>query len=78
MKRKILSNKKSKNPYWKTFESMQNELKKANDVLKKDLKRKNINWKKVQKDSNKLMLLLGECNYIAQECKHCKKKGRWA
>jgi len=77
MKRKILSNQKNKNPYLKTFNSMQHKLKKADETLKKDLKKKNINWKKVQADSNKLMLLLGECNYIAQECKHCKKKGRW-
>ncbi len=77
MKRKILSNNKNRNPYWKTFNSMQHKLKKADELLRKDLNKKNINWKKVQADSNKLMLLLGECNYIAQECKHCKKKGKW-
>ena len=73
----MLSSKPSKNPYWKKFNSMQHKVKRANEILKKDLKKKNVDWKKVQADSNRLMLLLGECNYITQECKHCKKKGKW-
>jgi len=77
MKRKKKATANNKNPYLKTYNTMQKKVEKARSKLKKDLKSKNIDWKKVKYDSTYLMLLLGECNYFSKECMHCKKKGKW-
>jgi len=55
------------NPYYKEFEHIKKEVKKAYDKLERDLKN-HADPKVLQNDNNRLFLLLGECHYIARQC----------
>lgn len=55
------------NPYAREFLHLQNEIKKAYKQLEKGFS-KHESLAKLQKANNQLLLLLGECNYIAREC----------
>lgn len=55
------------NPYFKEFEHIKKEVKKAYNKLEKDLKN-HADPKVLQNDNNRLFLLLGECHYIARQC----------
>ena len=56
--------------YWKTYRDLQKKVDKAWDKLQMDVKRKapaNV----LIRNKNQLLLLLGECNYMARECMRC-------
>lgn len=65
--------KKQHNPYLKTLKTMEKKLNHSFKKLNSDIK-KGANYKTIQKDNTELLLLLGECNYIARECHFFDKK----
>ncbi len=67
------------NPQLKAYKNLEKKLEDALEKLCKDVEKKNK--KAIEKDRNDLMLLLGECSYMARECANCmgknpKKKSR--
>ena len=64
-------NKKGANPNanarLKAFKALEEKINTAWEKLKKDVKSKNV--RAVLADREHLKLLLGECNYMANECK---------
>ena len=66
--------KKSKlDPYQKMLKDMEKKLSSSYKKLSSNML-KNAPLKTLQKDAHELMLLLGETNYLAKECKRMKKK----
>lgn len=69
----IAANRKSQ---WEAYRSLQKKVDLAWDKLKNDIKKK-ASPKVLIKGKNELLLLLGECNYMANECMRIMgKKGR--
>ncbi|HSX25467.1 MAG TPA: hypothetical protein VLE89_00480 [Chlamydiales bacterium] len=53
--------------HWKAYKALQMKVDKAWSKLKTDVKRK-VKTQTLIRDKNNLLLLLGECNYMAREC----------
>lgn len=71
--------KKNKAALWETYHELQKRATDAWNKLRVDMKRK-APMNVLLEDRNHLVLLLGECNYMTQECMNCeaanKKKRR--
>jgi hypothetical protein len=65
-----------KNPYVPLLHKMEHKLSKYIQALSKDLC-KSKNYKVIEKDNNQILLLLGECNYIAKECERFEKQTKF-
>jgi hypothetical protein len=65
---------KTKNPYKKTLNSWDKKVGKTFSSLQKEMSSQHPNLKKIDEDYNKLILLLGEWNYLARECELMQKK----
>lgn len=61
------------NPYLKVFAQMERKLEKAYKKMREHML-KNASLEILQKDTHELMLLLGETNYLAKECKKFESK----
>ncbi|MBN1914705.1 MAG: hypothetical protein JW769_02315, partial [Parachlamydiales bacterium] len=61
------------NPYHKKYQEMNDKLHQMYQKLDKDFQKK-APIATLTKDTQELMLLLGECNYIARECFLFEKK----
>jgi len=59
--------KKNKSAHWSTFKDLEKKAEKALAKLRSDVKRK-ASPATLLKDKNALLLLLGECNYMARQC----------
>ena len=60
---------------WEAYRSLQKRVDAAWDKLKKAINKK-ANPKVLIKGKNDLLLLLGECNYMARECTRIMSKKR--
>jgi len=58
---------------WAAYKELQKRVDKAWDKLKSDVHKK-ARPQVLLQDKNHLMLLLGECNYMASECMRCEAK----
>jgi hypothetical protein len=78
-KRKAAGSKKSlavnKKAHWAAYKELQKRVDKAWSKLKSAVKKK-ANAKVLIREKNHLLLLLGECNFMARECMRCGKKRR--
>ncbi len=63
----------NKKAQWAAYKELQAKVDRAWDRLQSDVKRK-ANPHALQQDKNELLLLLGECNYMARECMRMSKK----
>lgn len=68
----IKTSKKMLDTHHKQLSTMNKKIDKTYSKLSKDIKKK-ANLKTIQKDSNELLLLLGECDYLVNELKKEKK-----
>lgn len=59
--------------YWNVYRELQKKIDQAWVKLRSDVKRKAASHV-ILEDRNNLMLLLGECNYMAAECKRIINK----
>ena len=59
--------------YWKAYKELQMRADKAWEKFRADVK-KNARSDVLIKDHNHLLLLLGECNYMARECMRISAK----
>ena len=59
--------KRNKSAHWSTFRDLEKKAEKALAKLRSDVKRK-ASPATLLKDKNALLLLLGECNYMARQC----------
>lgn len=55
----------------RTYKHLEKEIEKTWLELRKEIKKKN--HAAIEKRKDDLLLLLGECNYMAQECTRCLK-----
>ena len=60
---------------WKAYRQLEARAHKALEKFRKDLQ-KNAGPDVIKKDQNSLLLLMGECNYMAQECARMSGMGR--
>lgn len=60
------------NPYTKVFAQMERKLAKCYNKMREHMI-KHASLETLKKDTHELMLLLGETNYLAKECKKFKK-----
>ncbi|MGB7978077.1 MAG: hypothetical protein WCF19_02825 [Chlamydiales bacterium] len=60
---------------WQAYQELQTRANDAWDQLRKDVK-KNAKSNILIRDHNRLLLLLGECNYMAGECMRIAAKGK--
>jgi len=65
---------KNKKAQWAVYRELQKKASKAWSKLRSDANRK-VSPEILLQDRNHLLLLLGECNYLAGEC--MRIKGRW-
>lgn len=61
--------------YKKALDTMQKKLAKSFSKLKLSIT-KHASVDKIKKESHELLLLLGEVNYLAKECKKMEKTGK--
>jgi hypothetical protein len=61
--------------YWDIYKDLQKRVDKAWLKLKSDVKKK-AKPQVLLKDKTELLLLLGECNYMARECMRIARKGK--
>lgn len=59
--------------YWNVYRELQKKIDQAWVKLRSDVKKK-ASSHVILEDRNNLMLLLGECNYMAEECKRIINK----
>ena len=71
-KKSVASNQKA---HWKTYRDLQKKVDRAWDKLQADVKRK-ASPNVLIRNKNQLLLLLGECNYMARECMRCASKSK--
>jgi hypothetical protein len=64
---------KKNNPYGEAMQEMEKKLSKSYKKLESDIK-KHAPITTIKKDSHDLLIHLGECNYLMQECKKIEKK----
>ncbi len=60
---------------WKAYRELQMQADRAWEKFRDDVK-KNAKSDVLIRDNNHLLLLLGECNYMARECMRCANKGK--
>ncbi len=60
---------------WKAYRELQMRADKAWEKFRNDIKR-NASSDILIQDHNHLLLLLGECNYMARECMRIANKGK--
>jgi len=60
---------------WKAYRELQMKADKAWEKFRSDVK-KNAKSDILIRDHNHLLLLLGECNYMARECMRMASKGK--
>ncbi len=65
----------NRNAQWKTYRELQAKANKAWQKCRNDVK-KNARSDILIRDHNNLLLLLGECNYMARECMRLSAKRR--
>ncbi|OGN63504.1 MAG: hypothetical protein A3E80_01920 [Chlamydiae bacterium RIFCSPHIGHO2_12_FULL_49_9] len=65
----------NKRAHWSAFRTLQKRVDKAWGKLRSDVKKK-ASAQVILKDRNELLLLLGECNYMAKECMRVSRKKR--
>lgn len=58
---------------WKAYESLRDQVHRAWERLQANVRRK-AGPETLLKDRNELLLLLGECNYMARECMRCVRR----
>ena len=61
------------NPFIENYVDLQNKMDKAYKQLKKDINSKE-DFKKIQKDYNEFVLLLGEINFLTKEAWRVQNK----
>jgi hypothetical protein len=86
IKRKVVKKKRSKKTatkssisnrktLWAAYRELQKKVDKAWSKLKSNVNRK-AKPQVLIRDKNQLLLLLGECNYMARECTRLESKSR--
>lgn len=65
----------NKKAHWNAYKQLQMRADKAWKKFRADVKR-NAQSSVIVKDQNHLLLLLGECNYMARECMRFASKGK--
>lgn len=71
------SAKKNKSAHWSTFRDLEKKAEKAMAKFRSNIKKK-ASPATLLKDKSELLLLLGECNYMARQCMRAasiEKKG---
>ena len=68
----VAANKKA---HWAAYKELQKRVDKAWAKLRTDVHKK-VKPKILIRDKNHLLLLLGECNYMARECMRSASKGK--
>lgn len=68
-KKAALANKKA---LWKTYHDLHRKAEELMVKIRSDLKRGSV--EDTRRDANELLLLMGECSYMAQECKKMQAK----
>jgi hypothetical protein len=65
----ILENKKA---LWKTYYELNERAEKLMEKIRKDVKNGSV--EETRRDANELLLLMGECSYMAEECKKMESR----
>ena len=65
----------NRNAQWKAYRELQMQADKAWKKFHDDV-RKNARADVLIRDNNHMLLLLGECNYMARECMRIAAKGK--
>lgn len=65
----------NRNAQWKAYRELQLQADKAWKKFHDDV-RKNARAEVLIRDNNHMLLLLGECNYMARECMRIASKGK--
>lgn len=65
--------KRNEHAQWMAYQDLQMQIERAWDQLRMDVER-NANPHDLIRDKNELLLLLGECNYMASECMKVSNK----
>lgn len=65
----------NKQAQWKAFHTLQTQADKAWKKFRTDV-RKNAKSDVIIRDQKELLLLLGECNYMAKECMRMSNRGK--
>lgn len=65
----------NQNAQWKAYRQLQMQADRAWEKFRDDVKR-NAKSEILIRDNNQLLLLLGECNYMARECMRFASKGK--
>lgn len=65
----------NRNAQWKAYRELQMQADKAWKKFHDDV-RKNARADVLIRDNNHMLLLLGECNYMARECMRIASKGK--
>ena len=71
-KQSVAANKKA---HWAAYKALQRKVDQAWNKLRLNVKKK-APASTIAKDRNRLMLLLGECNYMARECAQAAKRAK--
>ncbi len=67
---------KAKNPYLNTLNEWDKKVGQTLVRIRKEMSAKHPDPKKIHNEYDKLILLVGEWNYLARECKLMEKKLR--
>ena len=73
MKKKKIKKSIKKNPFQKKLFDIEKRITKSYKNLSSHIL-KNSPYKTLKKESQELMMMLGEANYLAKECKRIKSK----
>ncbi len=65
----------NRNAQWKAYRELQMQADRAWEKFHEDVRR-NAKSDVMIRDNNHLLLLLGECNYMARECMRMASKGK--
>src|ERR1700722_11195694 len=65
----------NRNCYWKTYRDLQTKANRAWEKFHDDVRR-NADPSILLQDQNRLLLLLGECDYMARECMRIASNSR--
>ncbi len=65
----------NRNAQWKAYRELQMQADKAWKKFRDDVRR-NAKADVLIRDNNHMLLLLGECNYMARECMRIASKGK--
>lgn len=62
----------NKQALWKTYHDLHNKAEALMAKIREDMKNGTI--EQTRQDANELLLIMGECNYMAQECKKMQSR----